>query len=189
MQIDPKLIADCILQNRKSQLALYRQCYGFMMNVCKRYTNNHDDAKALVNIGFLKVLSKLDQHLPDKKFEAWLRKIMINTALDEYRKNLKNSKSIEYHEPETLLQHDQPFTHDEIEVISAEQIEVFMRKLPPMGNRVFNLFAIDGYSHKEIADMLGIKESTSRWYLSEARESLKKMINAFIQKKKIYESV
>jgi RNA polymerase sigma factor (sigma-70 family) len=189
MQVTPELIADCILLKRKSQRELYDRCFSFMMGICYRYTNNIDDAKALVNLGFLKVLKSLATHNTERSFEGWLRRIMVNTIIDEYRKNVHEKEMMQYHDPEELIFYEPAFSLNRFEHdISVEQIEVFMKRLPAMSSRVFNLFAIDGYSHREIAELLGMSEGTSRWHVATARESLKKMITEFIEKKRSYES-
>src|SRR5574343_1445156 len=96
MNIQPQLIKDCINRNRKSKYELYKLTYSYLMSISIRYTRNQDLAKEMLNVGFLKILNNLDKYRDEIPFKAWIRKIMINTLIDEYRKQKKQSEVIDY---------------------------------------------------------------------------------------------
>ena len=176
MKISKKLLDDVIAGDRKSQIELYRQCFNVLMSSAYRYHNNEDDAASVVNAAFLKILTKLDMYNDKAPFKAWIKRIIINEIIDEFRKNKRRKDlivSVEDNHPEET-------SHADIDYdIEAEYLEEMLNELPKGTRVVFNLFAIDGFSHKEIADQLGIGESTSRSQLTAAkkllRERLKKL--------------
>lgn len=153
------------------------------MSVCVRYKTNREDAEEMLNIGFLKILNSIEKYQPNVPFEAWIRRIMINTMIDEYRKTKKDKEHIDYAD----LQ-DRGFENKHAELNSADldfeatDLKNMLESLPDMSKKVFNLYAIDGYTHKEIADMLNMSIGTSKWHVSFARAELKKMI----EKKAVY---
>lgn len=177
MKVDQKLISSCKKQERKAQFELYKNCYGVLMGICLRYHKNKEDAQAILNVGFLKILNGLVKYDPTVPFEAWIRRIMINTIIDQYRKERKNREYIEYadfQENDTGIQ-EVDFNEAE-KRFNAEQLEKMIHQLPNVSQQVFNLHAIDGYSHKEIAEKMGMSVGTSKWHVSHARKELKKMI-------------
>ncbi len=147
------------------------------MSVCMRYEKDDDSAKDLLNQGFLKVLTNLKKYKDDVPFEPWIKRIMINVVIDNYRKNTKYKEQIWTEENEKLeyLSNDSVNNYAD-EQFSAEDLEQMIRSLPEASQKIFNLYAIDGYNHKEIADMLNISDGTSKWHLSFARKKLKEMI-------------
>jgi len=177
MNIEQELLRQCIGKERKAQFALYKQSYGFLMSICVRYCNNREDAQSLLNLGFLKMLNNLDKYKQEIPFGLWARRLMINTIIDEYRKNKKEKELLEYHDftdrndDETLTE-----TSDAIKRMDVQEIQQYIDKLPNISRRVFNLFVVDGFGHKEIAGMLGMSEGTSKWHLNNAREKLKHYI-------------
>lgn len=131
----------------------------------------------MLNVGFLKVLDNLDRYSPDVPFEAWIRRIMINVLIDDFRKNRKVRELIEYTDFSENHIKETPVDYNEAEKqFNAEQLEGFIQALPSMSRKVFNLFAIDGYTHKEIAELLAISEGTSKWHVSYARKKLQEMM-------------
>jgi len=174
--VNESLIARCAKQESKAQYELYRALYGMMMGICSRYERNKQDATARMNQGFLKILTNLEKRRPEVPFEAWARRVMINTVIDAFRRD-KDRKA-----NETL---DQPAEHvdtgtinDYLEHMETEAFAELLARVPPMSRHVFNLFAIDGYSHQEIADLVGISEGTSKWHVSNARTILQRSVNA-----------
>jgi len=165
------LITGCKKGNRRSQQRLYRDYYGFAMAICLRYSNNYERAVEVVNDGFLKVFTKLDMYDPNKSFKGWIRRIMINSAIDHYRKEQKHSgqNSIEHYEAAsfapTIIQ---TMTYDEV----VHQIQL----LSPSYRTVFNMYVIDGYKHQEIGEILKISVGTSKSNLSRARMLLQKAL-------------
>ena len=177
MNIDNKLLTACIAKERRAQSELYKKCYSILMSVCIRYVTNKEEAQALLNAGFLKILNKLDTYQPRVPFEAWIRRIMINTVIDDYRKNKKHKEHLFYSDFEDQDRRDSLINFNDAEQeFDAEALRAIIRELPPMSQRVFNLYAIDGYSHKEISKELGISVGTSKWHVSFARKTVQKSL-------------
>ena len=177
MTPSPELLEGCQNNNRKSQHQLYLLCFSFMMGVCQRYAGNRDDARALVNSSFLKILQNLNLYRNDIPFEVWVRTILIRTAIDEFRKNKNYRQWVQQQEdlPAATILGSSELNAAEHK-LDTEYIEQCMNRLPPVSRQVFNLFAIDGYPHKEIAALLGISEGTTKWHVNFARQKLKEMI-------------
>lgn len=177
MHIDQQLLEKCLKGNEKAQYTLYQRCYGVLLSICRRYARDHDEENVLLNTGFLKVLNGLDKYRSKVPFEAWIRRIMINTVIDEHRKNKKYKDTFEYTAEVDESRSNLRIDYNTADLqFDAEQLLEFIQKLPPMSGEVFNMYAIDGYSHKEIGDALGISEGTSKWHLSNARSKLQEMI-------------
>lgn len=176
MIVDQELIQLCKKEDRRAQFNLYKQCYGILMAVCLRYERNKEDAEELVNMGFLKIVTKLDKYNSDIPFEAWIRRIMINTVIDEFRKRKKEQETIEYTDFDDHHHHRQVEMNEADLRFDAEELELMLRNLPNVTQKVFNLHVIDGYSHKEVSDMLNISVGTSKWHVSNARKLLKEQI-------------
>lgn len=166
-----QLISGCVKQDRKSQKLLYKAFYGFAMSICLRYTGSRDEASEVMNQGFLKVFMHIDRYNPEAPFNAWLGRIMINVSIDFYRANLKvwNTEDID-----TAVD----VSSDEMvdKNLNYEDLLAMVRQLPQAYRTVFNLFAIEGYSHDEIGEMLKISTGTSKSNLFKARQKLKEMI-------------
>ena len=143
------------------------------MSVCLRYTRTHDEAVEIVNDGFIKVFNHIDKVDFTKSFKNWLRRIMVNTALDYYRKNRKHHNHDDIQESEYLISDSKDASSD----LSYEELLGFVQKLSPAYRTVFSLFIIDGYSHDEIGDMLGISAGTSKSNLARARINLREMLS------------
>lgn len=177
MTPSPELLEGCIKNNRKSQQQLYKLCFGFILRVCMRYTNNRDNANAMLNTAFLKILNNLQTFNQQTQFEPWIRTIVIRTAIDDFRKNKQYDELIEHVEnlAEVVPAHYSSM-NEAAEKLDAAYIDLCLLALPAMSRQVFNLFAIDGYSHKEISSMLNIAEGTTKWHVSFARQKLKELI-------------
>ncbi|NRA48069.1 MAG: RNA polymerase sigma factor [Phaeodactylibacter sp.] len=186
MELDPRLIKDCKKGDRKAQFALYRLCYPILMGVCLRYRKNEADAAEMLNMAFLKILDNLDKWTEQIPFAAWAKRITINTMIDDFRKNRKVKELISSTSIHDLPEAQGGMDYNEADKqFDAEQLESFIKKLPPMSSKVFNLFAIDGYPHTEISIMLGISEGTSRWHLASARKKLQEMMRNAMNASKI----
>lgn len=179
MNIDLELITACIKHERKAEYELYKITYSYLMGVCFRYTNSREEAEENLNIGFLKILKNLDKYKPEIPFKVWIRKVMINILIDEFRKEKKHKENIQYVE-EYHETGDYAEQNNAISKMNMEQIHALIMKLPPMSQKVFNLYIIDGFSHKEIADMLSMSEGTSKWHLNFSRGKLKDMITNIV---------
>lgn len=144
------------------------------MSVAFRYKNNEEDAKSLAISSFLKVLKNIEKYSVEIPFEAWIRRISINNAIDDFRKNRRRKDIIEYNDE---IKFEKSYTINEYELeINAEELNDMLFLLPKATNVVFNLFAIDGFSHKEISEKLGITTNTSKWHVKEARKKLKTLL-------------
>ena len=144
------------------------------MSVAFRYKNNEEDAKSLAISSFLKVLKNIEKYSVEIPFEAWIRRISINNAIDDFRKNRRRKDIIEYNDE---IKFEKNYTVNEYELeINAEELNDMLFLLPKATNVVFNLFAIDGFSHKEISEKLGITTNTSKWHVKEARKKLKTLL-------------
>jgi len=165
------LIQGCIQENRDCQREVFRRYAGKMMIVCQRYARHHMEAEDLLQEAFIKVFDHLADFSFKGSFEGWIRRIVINTALKQYaKKSFQNEYiGIEYM-PESSLE---PSVYAQLN--EAELLQL-IAELPEGYRVVFNLYAIEGYSHKEIADLLEIQESTSRSQLVKARKQLQTRI-------------
>jgi RNA polymerase sigma factor (sigma-70 family) len=167
-----KLIEGCKKDERKAQELLYRSFYKVMMNLCVRYTKSEEDSKLVLNTGFLKVFKNIHQFDPAKaSLYTWIRTIVVNCCLDHIKSTQRTLAANELQEAEIV--HIEPEVNGRMK---AEEILLLIRNLPPATQAVFNLYAIEGYGHKEIATLLKISEGTSKWHLSEARKNLKQQI-------------
>lgn len=175
MNIQPNLIALCIKQDRKAEYELYKLTYSYLMNICMRYSKDKDTASESLNMGFLKILRNLGTYKPEIPFKAWIRRVMVNTLIDEYRKNVREREKVTYVE-EYFDSSDFSDVNEALSRISYNQILEQIGLLPEATKKVFNLYAIDGYSHKEISVLLSISEGTSKWHLNAARQKLKEYI-------------
>lgn len=172
--IDDEIIYQCAKNNRKAQFKLYELLFSILMNIATRYKTNEEDAATLVNDGFLKILNNIDKYNKEVPLEAWIKRIMINTAIDDFRKNHKtkemfcaiDDKAIEYLEA---------FDSNHVEEsINTAFLEFLLDSLSTETKVVFNLSVIDGLSHKEIGEKLNISERTSKRYLAAAKSTLQK---------------
>ena len=169
---DIDLINGCIDNDRKAQEHLYKQFYVAMMSVCMRYTRNEDDAMEVLHNGFLKVYKNIHRFDSLKAgLYTWIRSIMIHSAIDFIRQNVKHSRQVE------IDKATEPYIDSEaVEKLNAQELLQLVRKLPPATQTVFNLYIIEGFTHKEIGTMIGISEGTSKWHLSEARRLMRKLL-------------
>ena len=167
------LIQACVRKERWAQKVLYEQYYSKMMGVCLRYANNKEDAMDILHEGFIKVFKNISKYQPGTSLSAWIRRIMVNTSIDYYRKSIRRrTEDIEQAYNVSSMDADAISQCSEKEILAAVQ------KLSPAYRAVFNLYVIEGYSHKEIADHLNITESTSRSNLVKARIKLKEILKS-----------
>ncbi len=149
------------------------------MSICDRYTNNHEDAIESINDGFLKIFKEIDHYKPAynnvvNSFTGWLRKIMINTAIDNFRKNQKFRFVVDLDDNTVNLSSGS--FEDVIDKISTAEIIASIKLLSPACRTVFNLFIIEGFTHDEIANSLGISSGTSKSNLFKAKKQLQKIL-------------
>lgn len=169
--IPDKIIEGCKKGKSRYQEELYRLLAPRMYGLCLKYSNDKDDAKDIMQDGFIKVFQKIDQYSTKGSFEGWVRRIMINTALEKYRSQISM-----YPLDERMPVSDEGINSTVIDELSAEDLLAIIRELTPKYRMVFNLYAIEGYNHKEIGEMLGISEGTSKSNLSRARLILQEKV-------------
>lgn len=167
------LLAGCLRNQRQSQELLYRQFYGYAMSICLRYVPTREGALEVLNDGFLKVFTRLDQYDPAQPFKGWLRRILINTAVDHYRQEVRHH----YHsDVEQIEQTAVSESVDAFGQLAHEDLLALVQRLSPAYRVVFNLYVIDGFTHEEIAGQLGISVGASKSNLARARENLRLLL-------------
>ena len=171
-------IEKCALNNRESQKKIYSSFYGYAMAVCDRYTNNQDDAVEILNDGFMKIFKEIHRYKPAyadvvSSFKGWLRKIMVYTAIDHFRKNHKHQFTTDLNNGIVQVASG---GEDALDRISYEEIIRSIQDLTPGYRTVFNLFIIEGFTHEEISERLGISIGTSKSNLAKARRQLQKIL-------------
>lgn len=166
------LLNGCKKGRAKSQEALYRRFAPAMYGVCLQYASSEEDAQDILQEGFIKVFAKLDQVKNPEAFPGWIRRLMINTSLEKYRSQviLQRVDDVRGEVPE--VPGDGVFSE-----LTCEELVAMIQTLTPKYRMVFNLYAIEGYSHQEISEELGISVGTSKSNLSRARAILKEKIN------------
>ena len=159
-----------------SQKLLYQEYYSYGMSISLRYANNRDEASEILNDSFMKIFFSLKKFDLGKPFKPWLRKILVNTAINHYH---KKQREVQVED----MQHarNQSDTEKILSGISYQEVIDLLQKLPPAYRTVFNLYVIEGYTHEEIAGMLNIAVGTSKSNLFKAREQLKIILNDFFQ--------
>jgi RNA polymerase sigma factor (sigma-70 family) len=179
-----RLIQDCIKGDRKSQQFLYKTYYGKMLVVCYRYAGTKEEAKDVLHDGFIKVFQKLKSFKNEGSFEGWIRRIMVNNAIDHIRKK-KELLTFEGDSSLELLKNKLSDDNDD-EMFVKAQAEILIRliqKLSPAYRTVFNLFVIEDHSHKDIAEELGISVGTSKSNLAKAKQRLRDLYLDYIHDK------
>lgn len=171
-----KILKGCRKNDRGSQRLLYERYYGYAMSICLRYADNREEASVILNDGFMKILTSIKQFDLSRPLKPWLRKVLVNTAINHFKVKQRQIQLEEFERAEFEAE-----TESIISGISYQEIIEMLQKLPPAYRTVFNLYAIEGYKHEEIATMLGITVGTSKSNLHKAKESLKKILNDFFQ--------
>lgn len=175
--ITPELLKRCAKDDRKAIQVLYETCFGILMPVCLRYHKNEEDARSSYHLAFMKILKSLKDMPENLVFFSWAKRITINTLIDEYRKQRAYSERVVGKETERELETpNSSFENDGEQEIGYEMILKLVSELPDVTSKVFNLFVIEGYSHKEIAEMFDMSEGTSKWHLSTGRKMLREKL-------------
>lgn len=157
--------------DKKSIALLYKQFYGFAMSVALRYSNSRDEACEIVNDSFMKAFDRLKQYQPENSFKGWFRRIIVNTAIDYFRKNSRYSSIMDIEKADS-----ESYNADVIDQLTYEDILGLIRNLPEILRLVFNMYEIEGYDHNEIGEKLGIPASTSRTYLARSKKKLREKV-------------
>ena len=165
-----QLIQGCIRNERSSQEKLYRLFYPKMMALVRRYIDQEMQAEEVMNNGFLRAFQKIKQYNFQGSFEGWLRKIIFHAVADYVKQNTRYSSKI------VLVEKDEFVHKDHADKLYYDQLVKLVQLLPDATRTVFNMYVMEGFTHKEIGNMLGISEGTSKWHLSEGRKILKEKI-------------
>jgi RNA polymerase sigma factor (sigma-70 family) len=179
MRNEADLIEGCIRGDRKMQYELYERFAPKMFGVCLRYASNNEEAEDILQEGFIKVFKKIGSYRNEGSFEGWIRRIFVNTAIEHFRRKT----------------HLQPITEKEentvegkylsvLDTLAEKDIVQLVQQLSPGYRTVFNMYVIEGYSHKQIAEELGISEGTSKSQLSRAKQILQDLVRKHIEKRK-----
>jgi RNA polymerase sigma factor (sigma-70 family) len=174
-----QLIAGCINRDRISQKKLYKSYYGFAIGICLRYGNNREQTAEIMNKVFFIVFTNIAGYKEEKSLKDWIGKIMINISVDHYRSNLKTNLQLVYEEEPALAEHItdcEPANRH----LNYSHLLSMIQQLSPAYKLIFNLYAIDKFSHDEIATLLKITTETSRSILLKARKKLKEMLHQIV---------
>lgn len=169
---EQEIIQGCRENSRLFQEVLYRTYFDTMMRMIHRYTTDEDKAIEILNNGFLKVFKKIETFRNEGSFEGWIRRIVYHSISDFFKKESGYLKFIVLEDAEK----DEP--QNALNGLYYDDLLQIINSLPDRSRQVFSLYAVEGYSHKEIADQLEISEGTSKWHLSNAREQLKKLLES-----------
>jgi RNA polymerase sigma-70 factor (ECF subfamily) len=170
------LIKGCIEGNRQMQEELYKRFSGKMYAVCLRYANNADDAQDLLQEGFIKVFRNLHRFRAEGSFEGWVRRVFVNSSIEHFRKKSVELSKVSDKEENTIEDTD----ISALDQLAERDIVQLIQDLSPGYRTVFNLYVVEGYSHKEIGDLLGISEGTSKSQLARARSILQKKVAQYL---------
>jgi RNA polymerase sigma-70 factor (ECF subfamily) len=170
---EKELIEGCLAENLIFQEKLYRRFAPKMMGVCLRYAKDRYEAEDVLQEGFIKVFDNLKSYRGDGSLEGWVRRIVVNTAISNYHKNKANYN---HEDIDTLNDHSVSHLETVSDRLNVNDLLKLINKLPSGYKMVFNLFAIEGFGHKEIADLLGITESTSKTQFFKARKYLQNLL-------------
>jgi RNA polymerase sigma factor (sigma-70 family) len=172
-----KIVKGCLNGNRRDQELLYRRYSSRLFGACLQYSNNDEEARDVLQEGFVKIFTSLGQYKFEGSFEGWMRRIIINTALEKFRRRYPLRRV------DDIDAIDEPEASSDVEDYSGLEVQDMLsliRALPPKYRLVFNLYAIEGYSHKEISALMSISEGTSKSNLSRARSILQRRLELYM---------
>ena len=173
------LINGCLVGDRRMQEELYRRFSPRMYAVCLRYAGSAEEAEDILREGFIKIFKKLESFRGEGSFEGWIRRIFVNTAIEHFRRK-------RYLQPVTEKEENtiEGKSLSALDGLAEKDILALVRQLSPGYRTVFNMYVVEGYTHKEIGDMLGISEGTSKSQLSRAKVILQDMVRQFIDQQR-----
>lgn len=174
MMSDQQIIEGCAKHERKAQQLLYDKYSRFLLGVCLRYATDRDEAEDILQESFLKIFFNIKDFSGTGSFIGWLRKVAVNTAITHYHKNLKFRYHIDIEEFVSVETGMESFEED---FFTSDELFRVLNELPPGYRMVFNLYAVEGYKHKEIAEMLGIDTNTSKSQYSRAKAAIREKLD------------
>ena len=175
---DKQLLVAAQAGERRAQLALYELCYPVLISAARRYYHNADEQMTVVNNAYVKVILHLESYQTGR-FLSWVKRIISNEIIDEYRRNKRYNELYRFDAP--VEERGAPDFQTDV-IFTNEQLQNLLLQLSESARLVFNLFAIEGYSHKEIAQLLGVTEETSKWHTKMARKKLRELIETTHEK-------
>jgi RNA polymerase sigma factor (sigma-70 family) len=175
-------------KDRLVQKQFYEQCFKMLLPVCLRYFKDRNDAESMLNEGFMKLFLNIDKYNIQTPFEPWAKRVMINLIIDNHRKNLKYKQNTVYNGDDYINRNETIYMelNDGEEKMIYDELYNLIHQLPETTSKVFNLYVIDGFKHKEIAELLGISEGTSKWHLSSARLKLQQLIEEIRKTEQVF---
>lgn len=183
MMSDQQLIEGCARHDRRAQQALYSQYSRFLLGICLRYATDKAEAEDILQESFLKIFFNIKDYSGSGSFIGWLRKVAVNTAITHYHRNLKHRYHVVIEDYVTV---ETGVTSFEEDMYTADELYMVLNDLPAGYRMVFNLYAVDGYKHKEIAEMLGIDTNTSKSQYSRAKAAIREKLEKLGRLKKRY---
>jgi len=168
---DELLMEGCLEGHRLAQKYLYQRHAGHMMGICMRYANSRDEAMEMLNMAFYKVFKSVKQYNGSGALRGWMAKVVLHACIDWVRSQANYRKHMDFES-----QQDAPINNDALNQLAVEELYDKIQQLPPSSRMVFSLYAVEGYTHREIGEMLNISEGTSKWHLSEAKKKLQKLL-------------
>jgi RNA polymerase sigma factor (sigma-70 family) len=183
MMSEQHIIKGCKRHNRKAQQMLWEKYSGYLLGVCMRYATDRPEAEDMLQEAFLKIFFNLGEYSGTGSFKGWLRKVTVNTAITYYHKHLRHKHHTDIEEYVTV---ETGYAGFEEDFYTAEVLSKVLNELSPGYRMVFNLYTIDGYTHQEIAEMLGIDVNTSKSQYSRARAILRKKLEDLARLKEKY---
>ena len=176
--VDSSIISNCIDRDERAIYTLYQHTYSMMKGVALRYVFDRSNCDDVINVGFLKIVNGLDKYDNTKEFMPWAKTVMIRVALDYVRKTMRSNQRVTDYSDDLSQLNGISASYNTADLrFDADELLDMLHQLPDRTRVVFSLFAIDGYSHKEISQRLEMSEGTSKWHVSKARESLQETIN------------
>ena len=166
--ISESTIEGCLEEDRKAQKRVYETYFPLMLAIVRRYIKDEEEVLDVLNQGFIKIFKKINQYHYGNSFEGWCKRIIINTALDHLRSNKRYKDIFSF---EAIMPTYQVY-NDGVNNMSIKELMIIIDSVSPVSKVVFNMFVIDGYSHKEISEHLNIPVGTSKWHLSSARKQI-----------------
>lgn len=167
-----EIIQGCRKRRRKSQKKLYKMFYAYGMSITLRYADHREQAAEILNDAFMKVFTNIEKYDLNRPFKPWLRKIVVNTAINHYHRTEKQRQEVELE----LAEQDMSREQEVLSGMSYDEIIEMVQQLTPAYRTVFNLYVIEGFKHKEIANMLGIAVGTSKSNLAKAKRNLQSIV-------------
>jgi RNA polymerase sigma-70 factor (ECF subfamily) len=167
-----ELINACKKRDRKAQYAFYKEYFAYLFSICIRYTRDKEEAMGILNLSFARIMLNLDKYDEAQELKFWIRRVTVNCIIDEFRKTKSYKEQIEL---KGDLHPEWRSNGSDFQSIGNNLSEVVQRQLlslSPITRNVFNLYAVDGYKHREIAEMLNISENASAWHFSVARKCI-----------------